>query len=117
VGLVIDTWAADVHRRGVLDDAFLCGVAVEPDDREQPTRHRRPRLAAVLELAGEAFDVDAADLEQAVLTLPAPGGELAQIQRVGVAGVAAINGEEIRAVLSARPHSSSADTAQPQLTE
>ena len=94
VGLVIDPWSADVHRRGVFDDAFFFGVAVEPDDRAQPTSHRRPRLSEILELAGEAFDVDAANLEQAVLTLPAPRRELAQIQRVGVTGVAAVTGEE-----------------------
>ena len=85
MGLVVDARSTDVHRRGVLDHAFLFGVAVEPDDRAQPPRYRRPRPAAVLELAGEALDVDAANLEQAMLTVPAPGGELAQIQRVGVA--------------------------------
>ena len=78
----------------MLDHPFLLGVAVEADDRAQPPRHRRPRLATVLELAGEALDVDAANLEQAVLTLPAPRRELAQIQRVGVTGVAAVAGEE-----------------------
>jgi hypothetical protein len=94
VGLVVDSGAADVHRRRVLDHAFFFGVAVEADDRAQPARHRRPGLAAVFELAGEAFDVDAANLEQAVLTPPTPGGELAQIQRIGVAGVAEVAGEE-----------------------
>ena len=58
VGLVIDFRSPDVHRRGVLDHAFLFGVAVEADDRAQPARHRRSRLAAVLQVAGEALDVD-----------------------------------------------------------
>ena len=40
----------------------------------------------VLEVTGEAFDVVAGDVEQRQLTLLAPGCELAQVQRVGVAG-------------------------------
>ena len=54
-GLIVDAGSADVYRRGVLDDAFFFGVAVEPDDRAQPTGNRRPRLAAILEVAGEAL--------------------------------------------------------------
>ena len=80
VGLVVDARPADVHRRRVLDDAFFFGVAVEPDDRAQPAGDRGAGLAAVFEVAGEALDVDAADVEQALVVLPAPGGELAQIQ-------------------------------------
>jgi hypothetical protein len=72
VGLVVDAGSADVDRRGLLDDAFLFGVAVEPDDRAQPASDRRPRHAAVFEFTGEALDVDAANFEQTVLTLPAP---------------------------------------------
>jgi hypothetical protein len=67
VGLVVDAGSADVHRRRVLDCAFFLRAAVEPDDRAQPTRHRRSRLATVLQVADEAFDVDAANLEQAVV--------------------------------------------------
>ena len=94
VGLVVDARPADVHRRGVLDDTFFFGVAVEPDDRAQPAGDRGAGLAAVFEVAGEALDVDAADVEQAVVVLPAPGGELAQVQGVGVAGEAAVGGQE-----------------------
>jgi hypothetical protein len=93
-GLVVDFRSTDVDRRGVLDHPFLLGVAVEPDERAQPASHRGPRLATVFEFAGEALDIDAAHFEQAVLTLPAPRRELAQIQGVGVAGVAAVAGEE-----------------------
>jgi hypothetical protein len=82
MGLVVDAGPTDVHRRGVLDDAFLLGVAVEPDDRAQPAGDRRSGLAVIFEVAGEAFDVDAADVEQAAVVLPAPSGELTQIQRV-----------------------------------
>src|SRR5262245_916342 len=37
VGLVVDLRSADVYRGGVLDDAFVFGVAVVPDDGAQPT--------------------------------------------------------------------------------
>jgi hypothetical protein len=94
VGLVVDARPTDVHGRGVLDDAFFFGVAVEPDDRAQPAGDRRPGLATVFEVAGEALDIDAVDVEQLMLVLPAPGGELAQIQGVGVTGEAAVGGQE-----------------------
>jgi len=96
VRLVIDPRTADVYRRRVFDHAFFLRVPVEPDDRAQPASDRCPRLAAVFEIAGEAFDVDPADLEQTVLALPVPRRELAQIQRVGVTGEAAIAGEETK---------------------
>jgi hypothetical protein len=79
--------------RGVLDHAFFFGVAVEADDRAQPARHRRRAVPRSFS-SREAFDVDATNLEQAVLMPPAPRGELAQVQRVGVAGIAAVAGEE-----------------------
>jgi hypothetical protein len=79
--------------RGVLDHAFFFGVAVEADDRAQPARHRRRAVPRSFG-SREAFDVDATNLEQAVLMPPAPRGELAQVQRVGVAGIAAVAGEE-----------------------
>src|SRR5215207_7209560 len=82
VGRVVDTRSSDVHRRGMLDDALLFGVAIEPNDRAQPARHRGSCLAAILEVASEALDVDAADVEQPMIALPTPGAELAQIQGV-----------------------------------
>ena len=94
VGLVVDAWSADVHRRRVLDDAFLFGVAVEADDGAQPPGDGGACLAAVLEVAGEALDVDPADVEQAPVVLPAPGGELAQVEGVRLAGEAAVAGQE-----------------------
>jgi len=41
-------------------------LAVKADDRAQSTGDRRARLAAVLEVTGEVFDVDAADVERPV---------------------------------------------------
>jgi hypothetical protein len=79
--LVVDARATNVHRRGMGDDAFFLGVAVEPDDRAQPACDGGPSLAALFEIAGEAFDVDPADVEQTVIVLPAPGSEPAQVPR------------------------------------
>ena len=45
-------------------------------------------LAAIFAVASEALDVDAANVEQPTVELPAPGGEVAHVQRVSVAGVA-----------------------------
>ena len=97
MGLVVDAGPTDVHRRGVLDHALFLGVTVEPDDRAQPASDRGASLPAVFEIASEALDVDPPDVEQPVVMPPAPRGVLAQIQRVGVAGVAAVTGQEGRA--------------------
>jgi hypothetical protein len=43
---------------------------------------------------GEAFNVGAARLEQADVMLLAPAGELAQVQRVRLAGQAGVTGQE-----------------------
>jgi len=45
------------------------------------------------QVAGEGFDVAAADGEQAHAAGPAPDGELAQVQGVGLAGQAAVAGQ------------------------
>ena len=95
----------------MLDHAFLFGVAVEPDDRAQPAGDGGTSLAAVFEVAGEALDVDPAHVEQTVVVLPAPSGELPQVQAVGVAGVAAGSRPGIRASSSARRRTAPLDTA------
>ena len=53
-----------------------------------------PGAAAGLQVAGEAFDVGAANLEQPHLMLLAPAGELAQVQRVRFARQAGLTGQE-----------------------
>ena len=52
------------------------------------------RAAAGLQAAGEAFDVGAARLEQEHVMLLAPAGELAQVQRLRLAGQAGVTGQE-----------------------
>ena len=90
---MVDAWTADVHRWRVFDHAFFLGVTVEADDRAQPARNVAWDLPRSSKIAGEAIDVDPPHLEQTVLTLPAPRRELSQIQRVDVAGVAAVAGQ------------------------
>jgi hypothetical protein len=53
-----------------------------------------PGATAGFHVAGEAFDVGAASLEQPQVPLVAPAGVLAQVQLVGFAGQAAVAGQE-----------------------
>ena len=57
--------------RGVLDDAFFLGVAVEADGGCTAGGRRWRGLAVVFEVTGEAFDVDAVDVAEALVVLPA----------------------------------------------
>jgi hypothetical protein len=78
----------------VVKEFLLDGVPVEPGDRAQAARDRRAGPASGLQVTGEVFDVGAADTEQAHIMLAAPAGELAPVQRVGLAGQAAVAGQE-----------------------
>jgi len=76
--------------------------------REAPPRRRsgrsrrlckasgQPRASAatLLEVTAEALDVRAPCLEEVDVVLLAPGGELAQVERVSLAGEPAVTGEE-----------------------
>jgi hypothetical protein len=90
----------------MLDHAFLFGVPVEAHHRARPACDGGAGLAAIFEVAGEAFDVDTTNVEQPLLVLPAPGGELAQIQHVVLAGEATVSGQknEQRDVLNLAEH-------------
>jgi hypothetical protein len=92
--LIVDPRPPHVGGRGVLEELFLNGVAVEPGDGTQPPGDGSAGAATCFQVAGEGLDVGAADGEQARGAGPAPGGELAQIQCVGLAGQAAIPGQE-----------------------
>ena len=63
----------------MLKQVFLDGVAVEPGDRAQAAGKYGPGPAAGFQVAGEAFDVSAAGLEQAQVLLLAPGCVLPQV--------------------------------------
>src|SRR6202035_2400986 len=77
----------------MLEEFFLDGVLVEPGDGAQPPGDGGPGPAAGFQVAGEAFDVGAADGEQGQGPGAAPGGELAQVQRAGLSGQAAVPGQ------------------------
>jgi hypothetical protein len=74
----------------MIQQFFLDGIPVEPGDRAEPSRDGRPGAAAGFEVAGEALDVGAADIEQAQVMLVAPARELAQVQSVRLTGQAAV---------------------------
>jgi hypothetical protein len=80
-------------RRGA-EEFFFDRVPVEPGDGGQPPGDRGAGPAPLLQVPGEALDVGAADGEQRQGPGAAPGGELAQVQRVGLAGQAAVPGQE-----------------------
>jgi hypothetical protein len=80
--------------RGVIEQFFLDGVLVEPGDGAQAAGDGGPGPAVSLQVTGEALDVGAARLEQAQVMLVAPARVLAQVQLVGLAGQAAVAGQE-----------------------
>jgi hypothetical protein len=80
--------------RGALEDFFFDSVFVEPGDGAQPAGDGGAGPPVGFQIAGEAFDVGAADGEQVDRAGAAPGGELAQVQRVGLAGQAPVSGQE-----------------------
>jgi hypothetical protein len=78
----------------VLEKLLLDGVAVEAGDCAKPPGNRRASPATLLEVTAEALDVRAPCLEEVDVVLLAPGGELAQVERVSLAGEPAVTGEE-----------------------
>jgi hypothetical protein len=78
----------------MIQQLFLDGVLVAPGHGAQPPRDGGAGTAAGFKVGGEALDVRAAGLEQAQVMLLAPAGELAQVQLIGLAGQAAVPGQE-----------------------
>src|SRR6516164_6638178 len=79
--------------RGVLEEFLFDGALAEPGDGAQPPGDGGPGAASCVQVAGEAFDVGAADGEQVQGTGAAPGGELAQVQRISLTSQAAVSGQ------------------------
>ena len=92
--LIVHPRPAHVRSRRAGQEFFLDRVLVEPGDGGQPPCDRGAGPAPGFQLPREGFDVRAADGEQGQGPSPAPGGELAQIQRVRLAGQAAVRGQE-----------------------
>jgi hypothetical protein len=86
--------SADVRGRGVIEKLFLVRVPVEPGDGAQPPGDGGSGPPAGFEFAGEGPDVGAAGREQRQRAGAAPAGELARVEGVGLAGQAAVPGQE-----------------------
>jgi hypothetical protein len=78
----------------VFQEFFFESVLIEPGDSAQPPRDGGAGAAPGFQVAGEAFDVGAAEGEQAQGAGPAPAGELAQVQGVRLSCQAAVPGQE-----------------------
>ena len=94
VGLVVDPGAPHVHRRRMVQELLLHGVAVEAGHRAKPAADGGPGTSLGLEVPAEALDVGSARREQVSAVAGAPGQELAQVQGVGVSGEPAVSGQE-----------------------
>jgi len=66
---VIQARAADMNRRGVIEEFLFHGVLLEPGDGARPLGDGGPGPAADFQVTGKAFDVRAARLEQAQVVL------------------------------------------------
>ena len=82
VRLIVQAGPPHVGGRGMVQEFLLDRVLKEPGDRAQPPGNGRASAASCFQVAGEAFDVGAADGEQGKGAGAAPGGELAQVQRI-----------------------------------
>src|ERR1700749_5246977 len=71
-------------------------MAVEPGDGAQPPGDGGARPASGFQVTGEAFDVGAADGEQAQGAGTAPRSELPQVEGIGLSCQAAVPGQEPR---------------------
>src|SRR5450756_1647470 len=94
VRLVVQPGAAHVRRRGAIQEFFLNGVLVEARDGAQAPGHGGACAAPGFKSTGEGLDVGAAGGEQGQGAGTAPGRELPQVQGAGVAGEAAVPGQE-----------------------
>jgi hypothetical protein len=94
MGLAVHPWTADMRGRRGAEEFFLDGVFVEPGDGGQPPGDRGAGPAPGFQVPGKGFDLRAADGEQGQRPGPAPGCELAQVQGLGLAGQAAVSGQE-----------------------
>ena len=80
----------------MFDQAFLFGVSVEADDHAEAAGDRGSGSSVCFHVAGERFDVCAANLEQAHPGGGDPRRVQAKIQGVGLAGETGVAGLEPR---------------------
>ena len=90
--LIVHPRPADMRGRGVIQEFFFDRVPVEPGDGAQPPGDGGPGPAPASRSRAK-LSMSAADGEQGQGAGAAPGGELAQVECVGVAGQAAVAGQ------------------------
>ena len=77
----------------MIQEFFLDRVLVEPDNGAQPPGDRGPCSSTGFQVPGKAYDVAVADGDNVQGAAAAPGGELAQVQEICLAGQAAVPGQ------------------------
>ena len=92
--LIVQPRPPDMSRKRVIEELPLGGVPVKPGDSAQTAGDGGPGAAAGFQAPGEALDIRSAHMEQANVMLLAPANELAQVQRVRLAGQAGVTGQE-----------------------
>ena len=92
VRLIIQPRTPDMGSRGVVQELFFDRVFVQPGDGAQPAGNGSAGAAPGFQIPGEAFDVGAAGGEQVQGAGPAPSGELAQVEGVGLSCQATVPG-------------------------
>jgi len=83
-----------MYRWRAFQESFFDRVPVQGRDGAQPAGDRCSGPTEVLEVAGERFDVSPRHREQRGATVMAELGELAQIERVRIAGQPRVATEE-----------------------
>jgi hypothetical protein len=79
-----------MHGRGVLEELFPGRVLAGPGDGAQPPGDGDAGTAVGLQVAREGLDAGTAGRERGQRADAAPGRELAQVQRAGLTGQAAV---------------------------
>jgi hypothetical protein len=90
VRVIIRPEPADMHGRGVLEELFPGRVLAGPGDGAQPPGDGDAGTAVGLQVAREGLDAGTAGRERGQRADAAPGRELAQVQRAGLTGQAAV---------------------------
>ena len=94
-GLVEKDTKSHAARRIALDESAVVVLADHAaGDRAQPSRDRCSGASQLFEIAGERFDVVTGNGEQSGVTIMAPLGELAEIERVRIACQARVAAQE-----------------------
>ena len=78
----------------MVQELFFDRVPAEPGDGAQSAGDGGARSPSCFQVPGKALDISAAHGKRAERMTPAPGGEPAQVQRVGFPGQAAVPGGE-----------------------